>query len=228
MCTARASALPFNEEGDLVLGPSTVRRWSYAASKIFDEHLCFAYQEAYNVPVVILRFFGSYGPRQHLSWWGGPQAVFIEAILNDTGLEIHGDGSQTRTFTYVSDTVSGIVAAAEQEIANGEIFNIGNTQEISILELAHMIKRLSGTPGELKYRLVPYSTFGKYEDVMRRVPDIDKAQRLLGFRPEVALEEGLRRTIEWQMTVARRQGQGERMPAELEVTTLAALSAAAR
>jgi UDP-glucose 4-epimerase len=143
-------------------------------------------------------------------------------------LEIHGDGSQTRTFTYVSDTVSGIVAATEQEIANGEIFNIGNTQEISILELARLIKRLSGTPGELKYRLVPYSTFGKYEDVMRRVPDIDKAQRLLGFRPEVSLEEGLKRTMAWQMTVARSQGQEDRMPVEVEVTALAALSAAAR
>ena len=163
-----------------------------------------------------------------MSWWGGPQAVFIEAILNDTELEIHGDGSQTRTFTYVSDTVSGIVAAAKQEIANGEIFNIGNTQEISILELARLIKRLSGTQGELKYRLVPYSTFGKYENVMRRVPDINKAQRLLSFQPEVALEEGLRHTIEWQMTVARSQSQEERMPPALEVSTLAALSVTAR
>ncbi len=192
--------LPFHEESDLVMGPSTVKRWSYAVSKLFDEHLCLAYSETYGFPAVILRFFGSYGPRHHLSWWGGPQSVFISAALNDEEIEIHGDGSQTRSFTYISDTVSGTVAALENEKAAGEIFNLGSTHEISILDLAHLIKRLSGTPGKIRLRFVPYSSFsgGKYEDVKRRVPDIGKARRMLGFEPQVDLEQGLRWTIAWQ------------------------------
>ena len=176
--------LPFHEDGDLVIGPSNIKRWSYAVSKLFDEHLSLAYQEAYGFPVVILRFFGSYGPRHHLSWWGGPQSVFITQILNNEEVEIHGDGSQTRSFTYISDTVNGIVAAIEKQEANGEIINVGSTHEISILELAFLIKRLANTPEAIKLKLVPYSSFsgGKYEDVMRRIPDISKAQKLLGFK----------------------------------------------
>jgi UDP-glucose 4-epimerase len=194
----KSAALPFREDGDSVIGPSTIARWSYAVSKLFDEHMCFAYAEAYGVPSVILRFFGAYGPRQHRTWWGGPQAVFIDAILSDRELEIHGDGQQTRTFTYITDLVAGIVGAVERDAAVGQIINLGHTREISILGLALLIKQLSGTPGTLKYRMVPYSTFGNYEDVRRRVPDISKARQLLDFEPQVSLEEGLRRTIEWQ------------------------------
>lgn len=201
----KSPQLPFQEDGDLVIGPSTIRRWSYAISKLFDEHLCFAYQEAYKIPVTVLRFFGSYGPRHHLSWWGGPQSVFISRMLRDEEIEIHGDGSQTRSFTYVSDTVSGIVAAVESPEANGEIINLGSTFEISILKLAHLIKELIGTPGPLKLKMVPYNSIseGKYEDVMRRIPSIEKAGRLLGFTPRVGLEEGLLRTIEWQRSVTQ-------------------------
>ncbi|NTU78933.1 MAG: SDR family NAD(P)-dependent oxidoreductase [Chloroflexales bacterium] len=199
----KSPQLPFQEDGDLVIGPSTIRRWSYAVSKLYDEHLCLAYQEAYKFPVTVLRFFGSYGPRHHLSWWGGPQSVFISRILRDEEIEIHGDGTQTRSFTYVSDTVSGIVAAVESPEANGEILNLGSTFEISILKLAHLIKELTGTPGSLKLKLVPYNSIseGKYEDVMRRIPNIAKAHRLLGFTPQVGLEEGLLRTIAWQRSV---------------------------
>jgi UDP-glucose 4-epimerase len=195
--------LPFREDSDLVIGPSDVKRWSYAVSKLFDEHLCFAYQEVYGFPVVVLRFFGSYGPRHHLSWWGGPQSVFISAVLRHEEIEIHGDGSQTRSFTYISDTVSGIVATIEKEEANGQIINLGSTREISILELAHLIKRLVGNPGPIRLKFVPYSSFsgGKYEDVMRRVPDLSKARKLLGFEAKVDLEQGLRRTIAWQREV---------------------------
>ena len=192
--------VPFHEESDLVIGPSTVARWSYAVSKLFDEHLGFAYQDTYNFPVVILRFFGSYGPRHHLSWWGGPQSVFITQILKDEPVTIHGDGKQRRSFTYVSDTIEGIVAAIENERANGQIFNIGSTHEISILDLAKLIKRLCNTPNELKIKFIPYSSFSgrRYEDVRRRVPDISKAKRILGIEPKVSLEEGLRKTIAWQ------------------------------
>ena len=191
--------LPFREDGDLVLGPSRVKRWSYAVSKLFDEHLCFAFAEEYELPVVALRFFGSYGPRHHLSWWGGPQSVFISAALRGEPITIHGDGLQTRSFTYVSDTVDGIVRATLSDAADGEVLNLGCDHEITILELARTIHGLCGAAGEPNLEFIPYESFtGKrYEDVRRRVPDCSKAQRLLGWRAHVALEAGLARTIEW-------------------------------
>src|SRR5688572_19772321 len=156
----RNPKLPFSEkDSDSVIGSSTVPRWAYAVSKLFDEHLALAYQDAYGFPVTILRFFGSYGPKQPLSWWGGPPPVFIDCVLNDKPIPIHGDGSQTRSFTYVTDTVEGIYRATVKPEANGEIINIGNTQEITILELARRVKAASGTPGELKVEFVPYASF---------------------------------------------------------------------
>ncbi|MBO3462944.1 GDP-mannose 4,6-dehydratase [Aetokthonos hydrillicola Thurmond2011] len=199
----RNPKLPFNEDDNSVIGSSKVARWSYAVSKLFDEHLAFAYQDSYGIPVVILRFFGSYGPRHHLSWWGGPQSVFIEQVLNDTEITIHGDGLQTRSFTYVSDTVAGIYAATIKAEANGEIFNIGSNHEITIIDLAKTIKRLSNTPGELKVKFVPYESFtgGKYEDVRRRVPDSSRCEQILGVKAMIGLEEGLSRTIAWQRSL---------------------------
>jgi UDP-glucose 4-epimerase len=201
----RNPKLPFSEDDDSVLGSSKVARWSYAVSKLFDEHMAFAYQASYGIPVTALRFFGSYGPRQHLSWWGGPQAVFIDAIMNDEEIPIHGDGLQTRSFTFVTDTVAGIYAAVIEPGANGEILNIGSTHEITILELARTIKRLINSPGELRIKFVPYESFtkGKYEDVRRRLPDVTKSQRILGVTAQVGLEEGLAQTIGWQCSVVR-------------------------
>ncbi len=191
--------LPFKEDGDLVLGSSKVKRWAYATSKLFDEHLAFAYMDEYDLPVVALRFFGSYGPRHHLSWWGGPQSVFMSSVMNDEPMTIHGDGQQTRSFTYVSDTVDGIVRATLSHAADGEILNLGNNHEITILELAETIYRLCDAPGRANLEFIPYKTFsgGKYEDVRRRVPDCSKAARLLDWRAHVDLETGLTRTIEW-------------------------------
>ena len=200
--------IPFSEEDtDSVIGSSKAPRWAYAVSKLFDEHLAFAYQDAYGFPVTLLRFFGSYGPNQHLSWWGGPQSVFIDAVLNDEIIPIHGDGSQTRSFTYVSDTIDGIYESIVRESANGEVINIGATTEITILALAEKIKELSGTSGELKVDFIPYESFtgGKYQDVMRRVPDTSLCKQLLGVEARVSLEEGLKRTIEWQRDVRARE-----------------------
>ncbi|MCK4791009.1 MAG: GDP-mannose 4,6-dehydratase [Desulfobacteraceae bacterium] len=195
--------LPFNEEADLLVGTSKVTRWSYAVSKIYGEHLTFAYQEQYKIPVVILRIFGSYGPRQHLSWWGGPQSVFISQILKDQEITIHGDGKQIRTFTYVNDTIDGFVSAVENDETNGQIFNIGSTYEISIMDLAKLMHGLCNTTNHLKLKFVPYSSFygGRYEDVKRRLPDISKAKRILGFEPKISLERGLTITIKWQKKV---------------------------
>lgn len=196
--------LPFREDQNLVIGNSKVARWAYAVSKLFDEHLGLAYMDSYGFPVVLLRFFGSYGPGQALSWWGGPQSVFIEKILKDEVIPIHGDGQQTRTFTYVDDTIEGIYATMMKDEANGEIFNIGANKEITILELAQLLKRVSGTPGELKVEFIPYDEISKgrkYQDVMRRVPDTTKAQQLLGVKAQIDVEEGMRRTFAWQKAI---------------------------
>ena len=199
----RNPAVPFSETSESVLGPSTVTRWAYAASKLFDEHLAMGFNESRGIPVTILRIFGSYGPRQHLSWWGGPQSVFIDQMLNGEAIPIHGDGLQTRSFTFVADTVAGIVAALESNAANNQIINVGSTHEISIIELANLIHGLSGSKEPLRLEFVPYNKIsGKdYEDVRRRIPDVSKAEQLLGFKAHVSLEEGLKRTIEWQKAV---------------------------
>jgi UDP-glucose 4-epimerase len=197
--------IPFNEESDLVIGPSTVSRWSYAVSKLHDEHMALAYQESYGIPVSLMRFFGGYGPHQNLTWWGGPQSVFIGAVLRGQPMEIHGDGSQTRSFTYVSDHVDGIIRIIESDRANGEIFNLGSTHEISILDLARLINRLIRGQQEPMLKFIPYASFTgkKYEDVMRRVPDITKARELLGFEWKVDLEQGLTTTIAWQRAIEK-------------------------
>ena len=133
--------------------------------------------------------------------------MFIDAVFNNEQIPIHGDGRQTRSFTYVSDTVAGLHAALTLASADGELINIGSTFEISILDLAKLIKRLSGTPGELNYQLVPYASFtgNRYEDVRRRVPDVSRCQRLLGVSAKVSIEDGLRATIAWQKDAVRDQ-----------------------
>jgi UDP-glucose 4-epimerase len=183
-----------------VIGSSYSPRWAYAVSKLFDEHLAFAYQDAYGFPVTILRFFGSYGPKQHLSWWAGPPSVFIDCVLDGKPIPIHGDGQQTRSFTYVDDSVRAIAAAVRKDEANGEIINIGNNEEITILELAERIHKLSRVPRDLNIELTPYESFTgkKYEDVMRRVPDVAHCEKILGVKAEIGLDEGLARTIAWQ------------------------------
>lgn len=200
--------IPFTEDGNCTIGDSKVPRWGYAVSKLFDEHLALAYMEDHGFPVVLMRFFGSYGRHQHLSWWGGPQSVFIEKILKDEVIPIHGDGSQTRTFTYVDDTIAGIYACAMMDEANGEIFNIGANKEITILGLAKLLKEISGTPGELKYELIPYDQISqgrKYQDVMRRVPNTEKLARILGVSSQVSLEEGMRRAFMWQKEIMEKE-----------------------
>ena len=200
----RNPSVPFSESSESVLGSSTVPRWGYAVSKLFDEHLAFAYADSRKIPVVVIRIFGSYGPRQALSWWGGPQSVFIDNILSDQAIPIHGDGMQTRSFTYVTDTVSGFVAAVERNDISREIFNVGNTQEITIVDLAKMIHRLCASDRPLNLQFTPYDEISKgrkYEDVRRRVPDVAKAAERFGFRARVDLEEGLKITIAWQKAI---------------------------
>ena len=194
------ASLPFREESDCVLGPPTVSRWAYAASKIFDEHLTLALSEELGFPSTVVRIFGSYGPRQHLSWWGGPQSVFIDSVLRNQVIPIHGDGLQTRSFTYVGDTVRGIADVTEAECLNREVVNIGNNTEITILELAQLVHSLCDVPWPLRIQMLPYNEIAgrPYEDVRRRIPCIEKARRTIGFEARIQLTEGLRKTIEWQ------------------------------
>jgi len=197
---------PFSEDGNVVLGPPTSRRWAYAVSKLYDEHVCLALAEERNLRVTIMRFFGSYGPRNHPSWWGGPQAAFIEVLLDGGVMEIHGDGQQVRTFTYVEDTVDGIVRALRTPEARGEIVNIGGARPTTILELAGLVQTAVGLSQPLRARFVPYDQLpGKYQDVRYRVPDNTKAATLLGFEAKVGLEDGLARTVDWHR--ARRAEQ---------------------
>lgn len=198
--------VPFAEDSDLVIGRPEVKRWSYAISKMFEEQLVFGYHERHGIQAVALRFFGGYGPHQHLTWWGGPQSVFISAALDNEPISLHGDGMQTRSFTYISDHVAGIIACAEKTEANNQVFNLGNMQEITIKDLGVKIWNLIRPGSEPKLVYVPYETFGKYEDVPRRIPNIDKARALLGFEPQIDLDAGLRVTIPWQ--IKRRQALG--------------------
>jgi UDP-glucose 4-epimerase len=200
------SEIPFSETSDLVMGRPEVKRWSYAISKMFEEQLMFAYHERYGIDIVPLRFFGGYGPNQHLTWWGGPQSVFMNAAIDNETIPLHGDGMQTRSFTYISDHVDGIIATTENSQANNQVFNLGNTYEISIKDLAIQIWSMirKNEPAKLAY--TPYESFGKYEDVRRRVPNIEKARSVLGFEPKVDLATGLKITILWQIERRRTLG----------------------
>ncbi len=193
--------VPFNENSDMVMGPTTVKRWAYALSKMYGEQYIIANKDEYDLKYTITRFFGSYGPHQNLTWWGGPQSVFIEKAFKKEDIEIHGDGLQTRTFTYVDDTVNALLACIENENSDNQIFNTGSKDggEITIKDLAILIWELiNGKDSPPKLKFIPYSTFGNYEDVMRRVPDITKLRTVLDFEPEWDLIQGLKRTIEWQ------------------------------
>lgn len=196
--------VPFSEDMDSVIGSPEVKRWAYAISKMFEEQLLFACHERFGVDVVLLRLFGGYGPNQNRTWWGGPQSVFIEKALDGEPLPVHGDGSQTRSFTYISDHVAGITAAVENSSADNHVINLGAVQEVRIRDLAELIWRLvhgDATPALIE--TIPYESFGRYEDVRRRIPDISRARELLAFEPKVDLETGLEKTIAWQ--AARRE-----------------------
>ena len=203
--------LPYSEGSDFYMGSPQIRRWSYAISKILGEHLCFIYSKEHGVPMTILRYFGSYGPRQNLTWWGGPQSIFIDCALRNKAIPIHGDGLQTRSFTYIQDTIEGTLRALEREEAIGKVFNIGNFVEMTILELGRKIwKFVRGSEAPL-LEFVPYRQFpGRYEDVRRRVPDIHLAKEVLGFTPGTSIDDGLIPTIAWQKSVTKGEGRDGR------------------
>jgi UDP-glucose 4-epimerase len=193
---------PYAEDGQLVIGPPTTKRWAYAVSKMYDEHYGLALADERGLQVTILRLFNAYGPRNHLSWWGGPVVTFVESLLDGEPMEIHGDGLQTRTFTHVRDIAEGIIASLDRPDALGEVINLGGTETVTILELAELIQAEMDAPLPLRTRMVPYETLpGRYQDVRHRVPHTSKAKRLLGFEPKITLAEGLRETVAWHREI---------------------------
>ena len=146
---------PFAEEDHVVIGPSTTRRWAYAVSKLYDEHIALAMAEEKGLRPVILRLFNVYGPRNHPTWWGGPVTAFTEALLDGEIMDLHGDGRQVRTFTYVSDTVDGFVRALDTPDAVGEILNIGGDEPITMIRLATAIQDALEIAGPLRAKLAP-------------------------------------------------------------------------
>ncbi len=192
----KAGHVPFREDDDRVLGSTAVPRWSYSMSKAIDEHFAFAYA-AKGLPVSIVRYFNSYGPRLDERGYGSVVANFSRQALRGEPITVHGDGKQTRCFTYISDTVAGSLLAGEAEEAIGQVFNIGTPWETSILELAETIRLLARSKSRIEF--VPYEAYygTGFEDMRRRVPAVNKAARLLGYTPKVRLEDGLRKTLSW-------------------------------
>lgn len=192
----RNPRLPWAEDDDRVLGSTRIARWSYATAKALDEHLCFAYH-ARGLPVSIVRYFNAYGPRLDPGGYGSVIATFIGQALRGAPLTVHGDGRQTRCFTYVGDSVQGTMLVGTSEVALGEVFNIARQQEVTILELADTIISLTGSSSDIK--TIPCSeAYGAgFEDTPRRLADVSKAERMLEFVAAVPLEEGLRKTISW-------------------------------
>ncbi|MDE3102011.1 MAG: GDP-mannose 4,6-dehydratase [Chloroflexota bacterium] len=192
----KSTAAPFREDGERVLGPTWIHRWSYSTAKAMDEHLAFAYADE-GLPVVVVRYFNAYGPRLDERGYGSVVARFIGQAFAGEPITVHGRGSQTRCFTYVDDTVRGTVLALNTPEARGKAFNIGADTEISIADLAVLVKDVAGSSSEI--RNVTYeSYYGKgFEDTPRRVPDTRRAREVLGFTAETPLREGLRSTVEW-------------------------------
>jgi len=188
--------LPLREDGDLLIGPSMIRRWNYAVSKLYGEQMAFAYYHDFGIPIVVIRYFGGFSARSSFAWSGGHIPIFIKAILNDEEITVHGDGSQTRSMGYVDDLVNGTVLAMESEKAVGEIINIGNDEELSVLDSAKLIHEIANTGKPLKVNYVPMNQiFGQYKDILRRIPDLTKAKNLLGYEPRVRLHDAITLTI---------------------------------
>ncbi len=192
----KSPEVPFKENGNRVYGPSETDRWCYAISKSAAEHLCVGYIRQ-GLPIVILRYFNVYGPHADSSDYGGVISRFIEQALSNNPLTVHGDGSQTRCFTHVEDMIRGTIEAGHREEAEEKIFNLGSTRETSILELAQIILEISGSKAGIVFQ--PYHEFYGpfYEDIPRRIPDLSAAKSILGYHPEITLEDGLRQTLAW-------------------------------
>ena len=188
--------VPFREDADLVLGPTVKHRWAYACSKMIDEFLALAYWKERKLPVIIVRLFNTVGPRQ-TGQYGMVIPNFVRQALAGQPITVFGDGTQSRSFTYVGDVVRAMVALVDEPRAVGQVFNIGNGTEITIADLASKVKQLTESSSTIVR--VPYDQAYEagFEDMPRRVPDISKLRALVGYQPTVELDEILTRVIEY-------------------------------
>jgi UDP-glucose 4-epimerase len=180
--------VPFHEDADLVLGPTTKGRWSYAASKALDEFLALSYWKEKRLPVIVVRFFNTVGPRQ-TGRYGMVLPNFVKAALDNAPIQVYGDGKQSRCFCDVSDTVEALVRLLDTQRSIGEVINIGNTEEVTIEQLARLVKQRTNSESSIEF--IPYDKAYEpgFEDMMRRVPSVDKLEALTGFRPSTSLNE---------------------------------------
>jgi UDP-glucose 4-epimerase len=192
----KSTAVPFNEEQDLVMGPTHKHRWAYACSKAIDEFLALAYHKEKKLPVIIVRLFNTVGPRQ-TGQYGMVIPNFVRQALHGRPITVHGDGTQSRSFTYVGDVVRALIALSEEPRAIGQVFNIGNGEEITINALAEKVKAMAGSDSEIVR--IPYEQAYEsgFEDMPRRVPDITKIRGLVGYEPKVDLDRILTEVIEF-------------------------------
>jgi UDP-glucose 4-epimerase len=192
----RNPAVPWSEDADRVLGPTTIDRWCYATSKAAAEHFCLAYVRL-GLPVTILRYFNVYGPRLDRLDVGRVVTIFLGQLLRGEPLTVIGDGTQTRCFTWIGDAVRATVAAGLVAAAEGQVINVGTDEETSIRRLAELMIELEGGRSTVRF-VSQQSIYGdSYQDVPRRVPDVTRMQRLLGVRAETPLGDGLARTLAW-------------------------------
>jgi UDP-glucose 4-epimerase len=191
----KSTDVPFREAADLVLGPTAKHRWAYACSKLIDEFLALAYWKERKLPVVIVRLFNTVGPRQ-TGQYGMVLPTFVRQALASQPITVFGDGTQSRSFTYVGDVVDALVKLAHEPRAVGDVFNIGSTSEVTIQDLAERVKRMTASTSPIVN--VPYDVAYEagFEDMPRRVPDITKLQSLIGFEPKLGLEEIIRSVVE--------------------------------
>ena len=193
----KGTRIPFKETDDRLMGPTTHSRWAYANSKAVDEFLGLAYYKQYDLPVTIMRFFNTIGPRQ-TGRYGMVVPRFVRYALQNKALQVYGDGKQTRCFADVSDVVHAVTTLALHKQAIGEVFNIGNIEEISIHQLADRIINLTASHSAVQY--VPYEKAYApgFEDMRRRVPSIEKIRNLISFEPQLSLDDSLKRIIEYE------------------------------
>ena len=196
----KSTAVPFKETADLVLGATTRHRWAYACSKALDEFLALAHWKERQLPVVIVRFFNTVGPRQ-TGQYGMVVPTFVHQALAGEPVTVFGDGMQSRSFTYVGDVVRALLKLMVEPRAVGEVFNIGNTEEVSILGLAERVKALTGSVSPIV--TIPYDQAYEagFEDMPRRAPDLTKIRELIGYEPAVGLDEIIRRVVASQRDV---------------------------
>ena len=188
--------VPFHEDADLVLGPTTKGRWSYAASKALDEFLALSYWKEKKLPVIVVRFFNTVGPRQ-TGRYGMVLPNFVKQALGNAPIDVYGSGKQSRCFCDVRDTVEAVIRLMDTEKAIGEVTNIGNTEEVTIEDLARLVKKRTGSSSSIRY--IPYDQAYEpgFEDMMRRVPSVDKLESLTGFRPRTSLAEIIDRVTQY-------------------------------